>query len=140
MSEAGQTERTAKSWAEVVGKLPARILTFAAALALIAFLLLIAVTLFAYWRGDSITIAGADFGKTKPPVAEGTSLTLTEIASLKSLLGRLILAPSGATCLDNPNLQFKFCFETDGNLVGYDKSKSSSKSPNGNPIWGTMTK
>ncbi len=103
----------------------------------VAALILVAILFYALiWPGVPVTLGSlGTFGRV-----ETTSLTTNEIASLKSLLGRLILAPSGATCFDNPNLQFKFCFETDGNLVGYDKSKKSSATPNGTPIWGMMKK
>jgi hypothetical protein len=52
------------SWAGVVGILPARLLTWAAVAALITFGILVIVTLIGYIRGDAITVAGLQFGKT----------------------------------------------------------------------------
>lgn len=51
------------SWADIVGRVPARMLTYAAASALGAFVLLVAMTLVGYWRGDAITVASWQFGK-----------------------------------------------------------------------------
>jgi hypothetical protein len=61
---ANSRNNTPTSWAGVVGILPAKLLTFAAIMALLTFGVLVAVTLIGYIRGDAITVAGLQFGKS----------------------------------------------------------------------------
>jgi hypothetical protein len=53
-----------------------------------------------------------------------------------SLLSRVTLHSQSA-CLDNPDTNYRICFESDGDLVIYDKSKPSPSTSNGTPVWGS---
>jgi hypothetical protein len=58
----------AMGWAEVVGKLPARLLTLVAAIACAAFIALVGVTLWSiFYTGVPIQIANYEFGPVVPP-------------------------------------------------------------------------
>jgi hypothetical protein len=56
-----------------------------------------------------------------------------QTTKLQGLADRLTLHAS-AECLDNPETSFRLCFEADGNLVIYDRSRPSHGTSNGTPV------
>jgi hypothetical protein len=94
-------------WDQIVGKLPAWLLTIAASLALIAFTILVGVTLYAYAHDDSITLASLDFGKTKPKVSR---------PDLSFVVDSKRIGPNG---VEGPNFNPGYFKETSGGVGNF---------------------
>lgn len=107
-----------RTWPDIVALLPVRVLGWAAALALMAFAILVGLTTYGFFTHQVLKVAGWAFGQEQEIEMQRQSATLRNFAEHTE---KIFLDSARGLCFKFQEDTFTYCFDrVSGNFVSYN--------------------